>query len=115
MRIFVDENIPMISVSSLIKMGHAVKDIRGTTLEGMEDKDIWDLIQQEKRMLITTDKGFRQYRKIHHNGILIVRLKQPNRLKIHNRIMKAITQFSEQDWKDLIVVMRDNIQSVSKL
>ncbi len=81
----------------------------------MPDKDIWDLIQNEGRMLITTDKGFMQYRIIHHKGILIIRLKRPNRFKIHNRTMKAITQFSEEEWNGLIVVMRDNIQSISRL
>ena len=114
MRILVDENIPTMTVRSLLEMGHDVRDIRGTTLEGMEDEDIWGLIQQENRMLITTDKGFMQYRNSQHNGILIVRLKQPNRLKIHSRTMKAITQFTEEEWRDLIVVMRDNIQSVSR-
>jgi predicted nuclease of predicted toxin-antitoxin system len=112
MRIFVDENIPKITVRSLLEMGHDVRDLRGTTLEGMEDEGIWDLIQQEGCILITTDKGFMQYRNNQHNGILVVRLKQPNRLKIHKRTMKAIIQFAEEEWKGLIVVMRDNIQSV---
>lgn len=112
MRIFVDENIPKITVRSLLEMGHDVRDIHGTTSEGMEDEVIWDLIRQEGYMLITTDKGFMQYRNNPHNGILIVRLKQPNRLKIHKRTMKAITQFTEAEWKGLIVVMRDNIRSV---
>ena len=94
--------------------GHDVRDIRGTNLEGMEDEGVWDLVKEEGRMLITTDKGFMQYRNNRHNGILIVRLKQPNRLKINERTMKAITQFSEEEWKRLVVVMRDNIQSISR-
>lgn len=115
MKILVDENIPKMTVKLLIEKGHDVRDIRGSTLEGIPDKDIWDLIQNENRMLITTDKGFLQYRSNHHKGILIVRLKKPNRLKIHNRTMKALTQFSEEEWKGLIVVMRDNVQSVSRI
>lgn len=103
------------TVKSLIEKGHDVRDIRGSTLEGIPDKDIWDLIRNESRMLITTDKGFMQYRNSLHKGILIVRLKKPNRIKIHNRTMKAITQFSEEEWNGLIVVMRDNIQSISRL
>lgn len=114
MKIFVDENIPKITVELLDEVGHDVRDIRGTNLEGMEDEGIWDLIQQECRMLITTDKGFMRYRNNRHKGILIVRLKQPNRLKIHERTMKAITQFTEEEWNRLVVVMRDNIQSISR-
>ncbi len=113
MKILVDENIPKITVQSLLDMGYAVLDIRGTHLEGISDEGIWDLIQQEKRMLITTDKGFTQYRHEPHFGILIIRLKQPNRHKIHTRIMEAISQFTETQWKGLIVVMRDYVQSIS--
>jgi len=112
MKILVDENIPKITVMALREMGHDVRDIRGTTLEGIKDDGIRGLIQKENRMLITTDKGFMQYRDNQHRGIIIIRLKQPNRLKIHNRIMKAIIQFTEEEWKRLTVVMRDNIQSI---
>ena len=68
MKIFVDENIPKITVNLLEEVGHDVRDIRGTNLEGMEDEGIWDLIQQEGRLLITTDKGFMKYRNNKHKG-----------------------------------------------
>ena len=84
----------------------------GQTWKGWKMKVFWDLVKEEGRMLITKDKGFMQYRNNRHKGILIVRLKQSNRLKIHERTMKAITQFSEEEWKNLVVVKRDNIQSV---
>ncbi len=104
------------TVKLLLEKGHDVKDIRGSELEGISDKDVWGLAQNESRMLITTDKGFMQYRNNLHKGILIVRLKKPNRIKIHNSTMKAITQFPKnEEWNGLIVVMRDNIQSISRL
>lgn len=114
MKIFVDENIPKMTVQGLLERRHDVRDIRGSTLEGISDEGIWELVQKENRILITTDKWFMQYRNNEHDGILIIRLKQPNRLKIHNRIMKAISQFTEIEWKRLMVVVRDNIQSVSR-
>lgn len=62
-------------------------------------------------MLITTDKGFAQYRDEKHHGILIIRLRQPNEARIHARIMAAFAQFSIRDWPGLLVVMRDVVQS----
>jgi len=59
----------------------------------------------------TTDKGFSIYRDEAHHGILIMRLKQPTRLKIHQRVMHAITKYSEQQWSGLMVVMRDVVLS----
>jgi hypothetical protein len=36
-KIFVDENIPLMTVQALREMGHDVLDIRGTADEGMID------------------------------------------------------------------------------
>src|ERR1051326_3923213 len=114
MKIFVDENIPLRTVRALIALGHDVRDIRSTPDQGISDDDLWRLAQQEGRLLITTDKGFMRFRDDKHQGILIVRLRQPNLEKIHERVMKAIDQFAHEEWLGLIVVMRDAIQSVSK-
>lgn len=114
MKIFVDENIPAVTVRELRELGHDVKDIRGTENEGMTDDDIWKMLRTEKRLLITTDKGFLQKRFEKHNGILIIRLKQPNRLKIHMKVMKAMKLFKEKDWQGLTVAMQDTFHSIWK-
>ena len=66
MKILVDENNPLITVNSLLGQGHDVWDIRGSESEGMIDDLLWDAAQQEKRLLITTDKGFFQHRMESH-------------------------------------------------
>lgn len=111
MKICVDENIPLITVLELKKLGHDVLDIRGTEDRGISDDLLWEKIQKEGRLLITTDKGFVHHRRESHYGILTIRLRQPNERKIHERIMQAFHQFAEDDWKGLIVVMRDVVQS----
>jgi len=52
----------------------------------------------ESRALITTDKGFTEYRLVPHHGILIVRLRQPNRKKIHHAVMHALERFPDPEW-----------------
>ncbi len=84
MKIFVDENIPWMTVQALRDIGHEVLDIRGTAHEGITDDVLWEMVQREERLLITTDKGFARQRYEPHHGILIVRLWQPNRHKIHS-------------------------------
>ena len=81
MKIFVDENIPLITVQALRDVGHDVLDIRRTVDQGMPDDALWEMVQQEGRMLITTDKGFAQHREESHHGILIVLLRQPKAYK----------------------------------
>jgi len=111
MRIFVDENIPLITVRELREKGFDVIDIRRTSNQGMTDEELWRKVQEEKCLLITTDKGFSSHRDEEHYGILIIRLKQPTRLKIHQRVIQAIKSHSESDWPNLMVVMRDAVQS----
>ena len=112
MKFFVDENIPPVTVAELKNLGHDVLDIRGTSEQGITDDLLWEKVLSGKRLLITTDKGFTNYRAELHSGILIIRLRQPNEHKIHLRIMQAIHQYPEGEWAGLLVVIRDAVQSV---
>jgi predicted nuclease of predicted toxin-antitoxin system len=114
MNIFVDENIPSMTVKALREQGHDVMDIRGTKNEGIPDDEIWELTKREKRLLITTDKGFGKYRDQSHYGILIVRLRKPNQRRIHERIINTLLQISVNDWRGLVVMVRDTVKSVWK-
>ena len=114
MKILVDENIPTITVEELRRRGNEVLDIRGTSSQGMPDAQLWALAQAEQRLLITTDKGFADHRDDAHHGILIIRLRQPNENRIHTRIISALDQYPEESWPGMLVVMRDNVQSVSR-
>lgn len=80
----------------------------------MCNADLWSLALQDRRLLITTDKGFTAFRGIEHHGILIVRLRQPNRQKIHDCVMQAMKRFAANDWPGLLAVVRDSTISSSK-
>jgi predicted nuclease of predicted toxin-antitoxin system len=114
MKILVDENIPRMTVTRLRELGHEVKDIRGTPDQGLGDRGLWSVAMIEGRLLITTDKGFTEHRRTAHRGILIVRLRQPNRLRIHESVMRAMERFRDAEWPDLLVVMRDATMSTSR-
>lgn len=71
----------------------------------MADSDLWGVAIREVRLLITTDKGFTEYRAVPHPGIRIVRLVQPNRTKIHQSLMHmvAIRQvYRRRTWTRLL-------------
>ncbi|MGO9258625.1 MAG: DUF5615 family PIN-like protein [Bryobacteraceae bacterium] len=114
MRILVDENIPRMTVTALVALGRDVKDIRGTSVQGATDSDLWALAMGEGRALITTGKGFTEYRSVPHHGIPVVRLRQPNRQKIHHSVMYVFDRFSEAEWPNLLVVVRDTTMSTSR-
>jgi|HubBroStandDraft_1064217.scaffolds.fasta_scaffold1087704_1 predicted nuclease of predicted toxin-antitoxin system len=114
MRILVDENVPRMTVERLRELGHDVRDIRGTTDQGLEDPDLWTTAQTDGRVLITTDRGFTEFRAVSHCGILIVRLRQPNRRKIDQAVMRGLERVQEEEWSDLLVVVRDTTISMSR-
>lgn len=111
MKILVDENIPLMCAEQLRDMGHDVLDIRGTTDQGISDELLWDKACREKRLLITTDRGFAHYRGKEHHGILIVSLRRPNRLKINERVIEAMKLLSPENWPGLLVIIRDKAMS----
>ena len=111
MRIVVDKNIPGRTIEELRAAGHDVLDIRGSERQGMFDDRLWAFAQDERRMLITTDKGFTEHRDERHFGILVVRLRQPNEQRIHARVIAAVRHFREEKWPGLLVVVRDAVQS----
>jgi predicted nuclease of predicted toxin-antitoxin system len=112
MRICVDENIPLMTIHALRSQNNDVLDVRGTEREGLSDIDLWKLAQAEQRLFVTTDKGFVHRRDEPHFGILVVRLRQPNRQRIHERVIQAIQQYPAEGWPGLLVVMRDTVPSV---
>jgi predicted nuclease of predicted toxin-antitoxin system len=114
MKILVDENIPRITIKELRELGHDVRDVRGTPDQGLQDQDLWAAGMAEMRMLITTDRGFTEYRRTEHFGILVVRLRQPNRRRIHQAVMLALQRFHESEWPGLLVVVRDATLSTSR-
>lgn len=112
MRIIVDENIPLYSVSVLREMGHIVTDLRGTSSQGSSDDLIFSKAQSESSLIITTDKGFLRHRNDHHYGILIIRLRKPNTRLIHDRIIQALRATPESKWHGRVLVMRDRSKAV---
>jgi len=110
----VDENIPRMTVIRLRELGHDVRDVRGTADQGLKDPDLWSVALAEHRVLVTTDRGFTEFRAVPHFGVLIVRLRQPNRVRIHDAVMLALERFGEPEWSGLLVVVRDSTLSVSQ-
>lgn len=111
MKILVDENIPRMTVEWL-KNHYDVLDLRGGHQQGIVDDEVWKLAQQEQRLLITTDKGFLRFRLEPHFGLLIIRMHQPSRIGIHNRVILGLQSQLEDEWAGLAVVIRDTAQSV---
>jgi hypothetical protein len=80
----------------------------------MKDELLWELAQQEKRLLISTDRRFLRYWNVSHSGALVVLLSQPKLQTIHAKITQALDQYATEEWRELLVVVRDTFQSIRR-
>lgn len=89
MRIKLDENLPGRLVAELAALGHDVDTVRGERLIGCPDNEIWEAAQSAHRFLITPDLDFSDWRRYTpgaHEGLLLVRLAQPGRERLVERV-----------------------------
>jgi len=100
------------TIEALRARGHEVLDLHDSTHKGIKDQPVWQLAQNDQRVLVTTDKGFAKYREENHFGIMIVKLRQPNALRLHDRILSAFSEFQDAEWPGLLVVLRDSKMGV---
>jgi len=80
----------------------------------MKDELVWKLAQNEKRMLISTDRHFLRYWNVSHSGALIVLLKQAKLQTIHTQVIQTLGQFTPEEWRELLVVVRDTFKSIRR-
>jgi predicted nuclease of predicted toxin-antitoxin system len=76
LRIKADENMPRTVLQVLRERGHDAVSVREQNMGGWKDLELWRVIQEERRFLITADKGFADVRSFPpgtHTGILLLR------------------------------------------
>src|SRR5438045_4346650 len=69
--------------------------------------EIWEATQKESRFLITQDLDFsdlRQFAPGSHHGILLVRLRSPNRRDLTERIGELFQKENVSEWTSCFVV-----------
>lgn len=107
MNIKLDENLPLRLATLLKSLGHDVHTVHDERLVGHADGEIWESAQKESRFLITQDLDFSDTRRFapgSHNGILLVRLRSPNRSSLIQRIGELFQTENVSDWPHCFVV-----------
>lgn len=76
LRIKVDEDLPDTVTRQLTDAGYDAIGVLDQRMGGWDDRELWNAVQDEKRFLITADKGFgdlRIYPPGTHGGVLVLR------------------------------------------
>lgn len=110
MRLKLDENLPAALAVRLSLLGHDVDTVPEEGLAGKVDEEIWNVSQAARRFLITQDLDFSDIRAFApgtHQGILLVRLANPSRRRLIDRVEEIFRNENVEGWRGCFVVMTD--------
>lgn len=110
MKIKLDENISFRLVQILSDLGHDVDTVIQEQLTGSIDEKVWTASQSAGRFLITQDLDFSNINRFKpgtHCGLLLIRLRNPGREALFQRIRQVFEQEDVESWKQCFVVVSD--------
>lgn len=94
----------------LSELGHDVETVPQEGLAGTEDPVVWAAAQNERRFFITQDLDFSditRFASSHHAGLLIVRLRTPNRRALVQRICELFQMDDTESWTGCFVIVTE--------
>ena len=106
MKIKLDENLPYRLVQFLTDLGHDIDTVPDEHLAGQDDERVWSAVQTAGRFLVTQDLDFsdaRRYAPGTHHGLLLVRLPQPGRSALVERIGGLFRTEAVESWAGCVV------------
>lgn len=110
MKIKLDENLPQRLASALIAAGHDVDTVRQEGLQGKKDPVVWKATQEAARFFITQDLDFADERNFMpgtHHGILVLRLRDPGRNALLQRVASLCECENIGQWGGCFVIATD--------
>lgn len=111
MRIKLDENLPARLGTILASLHHDVHNLAEENLNGASDRDVWAAAQQDARFFITQDLDFSDRRRFApgtHHGILLVRMRSPDRQSLIRRAREVFEYEDVGSWAGCFVVVTNN-------
>jgi predicted nuclease of predicted toxin-antitoxin system len=103
-----DANVFVPMVEGLRHMGHDAFDVKERGLENLSDPDLFQLSQNQRRILITMDKDFSSillYPPGEHYGIIVVKLYRLKVAEATKLFIDAINDIKPEDISGNLVII----------
>lgn len=110
MRFVLDENFPKAAEVLLTSLGHDVNDVRKSNCRGANDEAVFQWAQEQKAIVLTTDRDFFHtipHAYANHYGVVVIALRQPNRVNILDRLEWFLGHFEATDVANKVFQLRD--------
>ena len=111
MKVKLDENLPHALASILSRLGYDVDTVIEEGLIAANDDTVWQAAQHAGRLLVTQDLDFSDIRKFRpgtHCGIVLVRLRDPSRTALQERIRAIFASEPVEEWVGCFVVATEH-------
>jgi predicted nuclease of predicted toxin-antitoxin system len=111
MKIKLDENLPVELAEMYAAAGHDVHTVPAESLSGRDDPTIFLAAILEGRLLFTQDMDFsdlRQFKPGTHPGLVLIRLRDPSRRRLIERMRQILVSESLDAWSGCFVVISDH-------
>jgi predicted nuclease of predicted toxin-antitoxin system len=104
------QNLPSTLVAILSGFGHETDTAEDEGVNGKSDEIVWERAQLDGRFLITQDLDFSDIRKFTlgtHHGILLIRMRDPSRRALEERIGALFAMEESNSWNRGFIVATD--------
>jgi predicted nuclease of predicted toxin-antitoxin system len=109
-RFKVDENLPVEVAELLSAHGHDASTVAAQGWTGVTDAALWPQVQEERRWLITADKGFanlRHHPPGSHVGVILLRTHEESRRTYLGLAAIALERLTLDELSGAIVVVTE--------
>lgn len=110
MKFKIDENLPVEVADEIRTLGHEAETVFAESLAGFPDEKIVAAAREEKRVLITMDKGIadvRRYPPGELAGIVLLRPKRAGRLAVIEFVRRHFSSVATTELAGRLVVVSD--------
>jgi predicted nuclease of predicted toxin-antitoxin system len=109
MRLKLDENMPMLLVTTLRQAGHDVHTAGDEGLLGKPDDDVWDAVTRERRLLLTLDRDFGRLatKTGDHAGAIVLRPREANQTTSTALAGRALVVAADIDMTNRVAIVED--------
>ena len=111
MKFKIDENLPASLLVEFQKRGYDACSVVLQGLSGASDEIVWERVCREGYFLIPQDLDFSDTRKFSpgsHPGILLLRLKEPGRTALREKLVTLLDGENVEAWKGCFLVATDS-------
>jgi len=108
LRLLIDANMPRLITRSLTALGYDVVDIRDVEVPGVADERIFEIAQQEGRVIITRDQDFGNvllYPPGFHSGIIVLKTQALSSESIKDLLVRFLAEIKEDEVSGSLIIL----------